>query len=145
LAPDPQTNGQDPKIGEAVQEVTERLSLLFREEIELAKAEVEGKVKSLLRGAVIGAAAGIFAVVGLLFLLDAGAWGLADLFDDAALGFLVMAIILFVVGGIAGYLASKLFKKGAPPTPELAIEEARRIKDTVSSSSHSHPSQELTR
>ena len=110
MAPDPQQNGQDPKIGEAVQQVTERLSLLFREEIELAKAEVETKVKSLVRGAVIGAAAGIFVVVGLLFLLHSGAWGLADLFGDVALGYLVMAIILFVVGGIAGYLGSKVFK-----------------------------------
>jgi uncharacterized membrane protein YqjE len=141
LAPDPQQNGQDPKIGEAVQQVTERLSLLFREEIELAKAEVETKVKSLVRGAVIGAAAGIFVVVGLVFLLHSGAWGLADLFNDAALGYLVMAIILFVVGGIAGFLATKLFQKGAPPVPELAIEEAKRIRDTVSSSQ----SQELTR
>ena len=47
LAPDPYHQRPDHKFGESVQEVTERISLLVREEIELAKAEVEVKVKSL--------------------------------------------------------------------------------------------------
>ena len=134
MAPD---RDDDHKIGETVQEVTERMSLLFREEIELAKAEVEVKVKNLLRGAAIGIAAGLFVVVGLFYLLDAGAWGLSYLFNSAALGFLVMAVILFIVAGLAGFGASKLVKKGSPPKPELAIEEAKRIKQTVSSSGSS--------
>jgi uncharacterized membrane protein YqjE len=134
LAPEPD---QDHKLGDSVQDVADRMSLLVREEIELAKAEVEVKVKNLARGAAIGAAAGIFVVVGLLFLLDAGAWGLADIFNNAELGFLLMAIILFILGALAGLGASKLVKKGAPPKPELAIEEAKLIKQTVSSSSSS--------
>jgi hypothetical protein len=41
-------------------------------------------------------------------------------------------VILLIVAAIAGFAASKLFKAGSPPTPELAIEEAQRIKETVS-------------
>jgi predicted phage tail protein len=125
-------NGQPSNLGQAVSEVSERASLLIREEIELAKAEISEKVSSLIRGAVVGLAAGIFVVVGLLFLLHAAAWGVyTALFDNVYLGYLVVAGILFVLGGLAGFLAAKAFKKGAPPTPEMAIDEAKRIKDTV--------------
>jgi predicted phage tail protein len=127
-------NGQPSSLGQAVSEVSERASLLIREEIELAKTEISEKVSVLIRGAVVGIAAGIFVVVGLLFLLHAAAWGLySALFsgNQVYLGFLVVAGILFVLGGLAGFLAAKAFKKGAPPTPEMAIDEAKRIKDTV--------------
>jgi hypothetical protein len=40
-------------------------------------------------------------------------------------------VILLIIAAIAGYVASRLFKAGAPPTPDLAIEEAQRIKETV--------------
>jgi uncharacterized membrane protein YqjE len=133
LAAEPPQTQQDPSLGDAVQDVSERVSLLVREEIELAKAEVSQKVNTLVKGAVVGAAAGIFAVVGLLFLLHSLAWGLADIFNSAWLGYLVTAVILFVLGGLAGFLAYRAFKSGAPPTPDMAIEEAKRIRETVSS------------
>ena len=37
------------------------------------------------------------------------------------------------MGALAGFLASRAFKKGAPPTPRLAIAEAKRIQETVKS------------
>jgi hypothetical protein len=47
-------------------------------------------------------------------------------------GFFAMAVILVVLGVIAGVLAAKVVKSGAPPTPDMAIEEARKIRETVS-------------
>jgi hypothetical protein len=47
-------------------------------------------------------------------------------------GFFAMALILVVLGAIAGWLAAKAVKAGAPPTPDMAIEEARKIRETVS-------------
>ena len=43
------TNGADKSLGDIVTEVTEKASLLVREEIELAKAEVSEKVTKLGR------------------------------------------------------------------------------------------------
>ena len=58
------TNNNDTsELGQAIQDVTEKVSLLVREEIELAKTEVTEKVTKLLKGAVVGIAAGIFARV----------------------------------------------------------------------------------
>ena len=46
-------------------------------------------------------------------------------------------LILFL-GAIAGFIAMRLIKKGAPPTPQLAIEEAQLIKGTLTASPASH-------
>jgi uncharacterized membrane protein YqjE len=130
----PTTTGDDHKFGESVQEVTERMTLLVREEIELAKAELEVKTKSLARGAAIGAAGGVFAVFGLMLFLFGVAFAWYDyVFQHIVWGFLITAGILFALAALAGFGASRLFKKGAPPTPDLAIEEAKRIRETVQS------------
>ena len=122
-------------LAQTVQDISERVTLLVHEEIELAKAEVTGKITKLLRGIVIGIAAGIFVIVGLLFLLHGMAWlawyalpvGNSSFFW----GFFVVAGLLFVLGGIAGYLAAKFFKDSTPPVPEMAIDEAGKIKRTL--------------
>ena len=122
-------------LAQTVQEISERVTLLVHEEIELAKAEVAGKVTKLLRGIVIGLAAGIFVVVGLLFLLHGMAWlaWWALPVDSSSIfwGFFVVAGLLFLLGGVAGYLAAKFFKDSTPPVPEMAIDEAGKIKRTL--------------
>ena len=126
---------EDRSVGELVFDVSERVSSLVREEIELAKAEISEKVSSLIKGSVVGIAAGTFAFLGLILLMHAIAWLLNDLFFDSSFwaGFAIEALLFFVVAGIAGLVAAKAMKAGAPPTPELAIEEGKRIKQTLES------------
>ena len=129
--------GGNTKIAQAIQEVSERAQILVREEIELAKAEVSAKISQLVKGAAVGAAAGIFAIVGLLFLLHGFAWlaYYALPVPDGTFfwGFFLVAGILFLLGAIAGFVASRVFKRGSPPKPEMAIDEAKRIRETVTS------------
>jgi hypothetical protein len=129
---------EDQKIAQAIQDVSVKAQLLVREEIELAKTEVQVKIKSLARGAIIGAAAGIFVLTGLLFALHGLAWlawyeiipqGNVDFFW----GFFILAGALFLLGAFSGWLAARLFKKGSPPTPQMAIEEAQLIRETFES------------
>ena len=126
------------ELGQAIQEVTEKLSLLFREEIELAKTEMTEKVTKLIKGAVVGLVAGIFFVFGLIYLLHSGAWGIYDIIgsDSPWLGYLIVAVVLFLFGALGGLLAYRFVKRGAPPTPQMAIEEGKLIKETVTTS---HP------
>jgi uncharacterized membrane protein YqjE len=125
------------ELGQAIQDVTEKMSLLVREEIELAKTEVTEKVTRLAKGAAIGIAAGIFAVFGLVYLGDAVAWLIWELIEGDVnspwLGFLILAVLIFLLGGIAGLVAARMFKRGAPPAPQMAIEEAKLIKETITS------------
>ena len=131
MAADPDTN-RPQAIGHTIAEISEKASLLVREEIELAKAEVARKGKSLGKGIAVATAAGIFAVFGLIYLLHFVAWILAEeVYDSVWLGYLTVAVVLFVLAAITGLLGLRWIKKGAPPTPDMAIEEARRIQETV--------------
>jgi len=127
--------GDDRSLGELVFDVSERVSVLVREEIELAKTEITEKVGKLLRGGAVAIAAGIFVLAGLVMLMHSIAWLLNDLFfgDTFWLGFLIEAAMFFVIAAIAGLVAYRSVKAGAPPTPEMAIEEGRRIKQTIES------------
>jgi H+/Cl- antiporter ClcA len=131
------TDGLPPKddaaksLGEIVAEVSEKASLLVRQEIELAKAEVTDKISKLTKGAAVGAAAGVFVIFGITMFFHGLAWFLNDVFgwnDDAWAGFLMVTLLLFLLALLAGLVALRLFKKGAPPTPDLAIEEAKRTR-----------------
>ena len=123
-------------LARAVQEVTERASVLIREEIELAKAEVSTKAAKLAKGAAIGAAAGVFLLAALIYLLHGLSWLIwklvrGDSGDDFYLGFLIVTGILVLLAALAGFIAYRLVKRGAPPTPQMAIEEAQLIRQTV--------------
>jgi uncharacterized membrane protein YqjE len=130
-------NNDNSDLGQAIQDVSEKMSLLVREEIELAKTEMLEKVTRLAKGAAIAIAAGIFAVFGLVYLGDAVAWLIWEVIEGDVnspwLGFLIVAVLIFVLGIIAGLVAARLFKRGAPPAPQMAIEEAKLIKETVTS------------
>jgi uncharacterized membrane protein YqjE len=125
--------GDEVKIAQAIQEVTDRAQLLIREEIELAKVEVEEKAMSIARGAVVGAVAGFFVFMAMIFLLIGAALGLDDLLGNAYLwaGFLIVAGALLLLAGLGAFIAVRALKRGTPPTPDRAIEEARLIRETV--------------
>jgi uncharacterized membrane protein YqjE len=129
------TESPTQNVAQTVQEISERMAGLVRDEIELAKAEVTEKVTKLLKGIVVGLACGIFVVTGLLFFLHGLAWlaWFALPVGNSAFfwGFFVVAGLLFVLGGVAGYLAARFFKESSPPVPAMAIDEAGKIKRTL--------------
>jgi uncharacterized membrane protein YqjE len=124
----------EKNLGEIVSEVSEKASLLVRQEIELAKAEVTQTVSKLTKGAAVGAAAGVFLVFGVTMFFHMLAWLLNDLFNwelSIWAGYGVVTAALFLFAILAAFLALRLFKKGAPPTPDLAIEEAKRTREQL--------------
>ena len=130
------------EMARAIQDVTEKAQLLVREEIALAKAEMTEKVSKLLKGAIFGIVAGVFAVFALIYLVNALAWGFNDLLDvTSALwaGFLITGGLILLLGIIAGLIAMRFVKKGSPPTPQMAIEEAQLIKSTLTAAPASQP------
>src|SRR4051812_4625191 len=137
-------NGTQPpgsaekSLGDIVSEVTDKATLLVREEIELAKAEVQQKVTRIAKGAALGAVAGAFLLFMLIYFLEGLSWFWNDLFNFNAAwpGFAITTVILLVLGVIAGLLAVRFFKKGAPPMPELAIEEAKKTQAMLEEARH---------
>src|SRR3954470_5331916 len=115
-------------LGDVVGDVSTKASLLVREEIELAKTEIAEKAKSLGKGTAVAVIAGVMAVFALIYFFEALAWFFNDLFDVGTklwIGFLIVFAILIVLAAIAGWIGFRWIKKGAPPTPDMAIEQAR--------------------
>jgi cyanate permease len=112
---------------------------LVRDEIDLAKAEVAQKAKQLLRGTVAIAAGAVFGVFAIVMGLQAAAWGLDAILVPGAgsiwEGFLIVFGALAVLAVLSFMFAWRKLKVGTPPTPTMAIDEAKRIRATVAAKS----------
>jgi hypothetical protein len=129
LAADEQKTSE---LGVAVQQVSEKVSVLIREEIELAKAEVTTKVMSLARGAVAAIIGAVFGFFVLIFALLTLAWGLNSLLNSIWLGQAITLVVLAVLMAVVLMFAVRKLKAGAP-TPDMAIEEGKKIRTTIQS------------
>ena len=120
----------DKGLGDIVGDISGKASLLIQEEIELAKAEVTTKAKKLGTGAAMAAGA----LVTLLFFSIFFFIGLAELLNDLFwddypwAGYLVVAGFFLLITIILVLVGLRLIKKGSPPAPEMAIEEAKATK-----------------
>jgi Putative Actinobacterial Holin-X, holin superfamily III len=128
-------NGKHPEsIAATVTDVSERMSKLVREEIELAKAEVTTKLSSIARGTAAVAAGAVFGVFAVVFLLSTIAWGLDAILVNGAgniwIGFAIVFGVLSALAIGAFVFAWRKLRVGAP-TPKMAIDEAQKIRETV--------------
>jgi hypothetical protein len=133
LAAEPPAKPTPDSLGAAVSEVSERVSLLVREEIELAKVEVVTKVSSLARGAAAVAVGALFGIFALIFALETAAWAIAEATGYEWIGFGVIFVALLLLTVLAFMFAWRKLKVGAP-TPKMAIDEAKKIRTTVAGS-----------
>lgn len=126
---------QAQNIVTAVSDISERVVRLVHEEFELARAEVTEKFTWLLRGTVVALAASLFVVGALFMLLEGFGWLAWWILPVGRLeffwGFFFVAGVLILFAVIAGSLAARAMRAGAPPVPSMALEEARLIRETV--------------
>jgi uncharacterized membrane protein YqjE len=130
-------NGKPDNLATVMTDVSERVTVLVKEELELAKAEVQQKVKSLGKGLIAGGVGVVFALLFIPFALLTLAVGLDDALNNIWLGFLIVTALLLVLMGGAFLFAWRKLKVGAP-VPKTAIEEAKKIRETVSAKGHSN-------
>jgi uncharacterized small protein (DUF1192 family) len=132
----PTESGQTDNLATTVTEISERVSVLVREEIELAKAEMTVKANSLARGVAAVMAGAVFGVFAVIYLLTTIAWALDAIFINGAgdiwLGFAIVFGVLLILTLAAFLFARSKLRVGAP-TPDMAIDEAKRIRATVRS------------
>jgi len=110
----------ETSIGEMIGNISNDLSQLFRQEVELAKAELKqeagkaGKAAGMLGGAGF---AGYLAVVLLSF---AAVFGLANVMD-AGWAALIVAVIWGVIGAVL-YLSGRKRLKTVDPMPRRTVD-----------------------
>jgi hypothetical protein len=120
--------GSPGALGELLGGITRDLSTLFRQEVELAKAELTESAKQAGKGAGMFAGAGVTGLFALLFLSITVWWALGYLIGNAWSGLIVtvvyavIALILFLRGR-----ANLKSVRGAPRT----VDSLKKIPDTL--------------
>ena len=108
----------------AARRVADHARSLVKLELELAASEIKQKLTALAAGIGLVAAAAVLVVFGLAFGLAAIAAVVATTMSVWA-ALLVVFGGLFVVAALLGAFGVVLLKKGAPPVPRQALEEAK--------------------
>jgi hypothetical protein len=111
-------------VGPAAKEVADHASTLARLELELAALELKRKVAALGVGIGLVASAGVFLLFAVGFGLAAGAAALA-LVVSTWVGLLIVFGALVLLSLVLALIGMSAIKKGTPPVPEQALEEAR--------------------
>ena len=111
-------------VAPAAKQVAEHASALARLEMELAGLELKGKVASLGLGVGLLIGAAVFGLFAVGFGLATIAAALSIVVDTWLALLIVFGSLLFLAGILALVGLSRV-RKGTPPVPELAIQEAK--------------------
>ncbi|MGR7025842.1 phage holin family protein [Geodermatophilus sp. URMC 62] len=112
-------------VGQLISEVTTDLSVLMRQELALAKAEITTEAKKAGQGAGMFGAAGFAGYMVLLFLSFALWWALENVMD-AGLAALIVAVVWGVIGAVAFVLGRKKFRQ-VNPKPERTVDTLSQV------------------
>jgi hypothetical protein len=128
-AHDTYDKGEVGSIGGLVSDISQDISTLMRQEIALAKAEVQQSAKTAGKGAGMLAGAGLAGHFVLWFLSITLWMALAYLLDDLAWSALIVAVLWGIVAAILAVLGRKQLKnvEGVPRTTETA----KRVPDAL--------------
>lgn len=108
-----------PSIGELVSALTEKLSLLIRSEIQLAKAELSEKAKHSATGIGLFAGAAFLGFFAFAVLITTIILGIAEALP-AWLAALIVFVVLAIGAAILALAGRKEVQQGMPPGPERA-------------------------
>lgn len=135
VAPDPVT-GETPSqekaattsLGDLIAEVSSDVSVLMRQELELAKAELRQSATRAAKASALYGAAAVAAMLTLLFLSIALWWALGYLVGNAWSA-LIVAAVWAVVGLVLALVGKRKFDevRGMPET----VETLKKIPDTL--------------
>jgi uncharacterized membrane protein YqjE len=129
-ASDRRTDGTERSLSELLSELSDDVSRLLRQEVQLAKVELKQEAtKAGKAGALLGAAATL-GFVALLLVAWAASWGLAAVLPTG-LAFLVVSVVVGAVAAGLG-LAGKKRARRINPTPETTIETLKEDKEWLS-------------
>jgi hypothetical protein len=123
---------ESPGLGAAAKDVAEHASTIARLELELASLELKRKVGALGVGLALGFGALFFGLYALGFGFATVAAALAT-FLPTWLSLLLVTVFLLLVAGVLGLLAMRNIRRGTPPVPKQAIDEAKLTTQTLKS------------
>ncbi|MFH8934040.1 phage holin family protein [Streptomyces griseosporeus] len=112
--------GGDRSVGQLLSQVTSDLQTLFRQEVELAKAEVRQEATKAGKAAGMYGGAGFAGYMVLLFLSLAAVLGLANVMDGGWAALIVTAVWAVVAAVL--YARGRAQMRAVSPKPEQTVE-----------------------
>jgi hypothetical protein len=112
-------------VGQLISEVTTDLSVLMRQELELAKAELKVEAKKAGQGAGMFGAAGLAGLMTEIFLSIALWWALSHLVGHSWSA-LIVAVLWGIVGAVTFSIGRKKFQQ-VNPTPERTMDTLQQV------------------
>jgi hypothetical protein len=115
---------------ELVQDATEQVSRLVRDELALARAELADKGRHAGVGVGLFGGSGLIALYGLGALILAAIAGLAEAVP-AWLAALIVGVGLLLLAGLMALLGRRQVRQAMPPVPEAVTHGVRADVDAV--------------
>jgi MFS family permease len=120
----------EASMAELVRQLSDQTTLLARQEVTLAKAELAEKGKRA------GVGAGMFGGAGLVGAYAVGAFVAAAILGlatavDGWLAALIVGLVLAAVAGVLALVGKNRVQEATPPLPEEAISSAKQDVETV--------------
>lgn len=116
-------------VAELVGEVTQDLSTLMRQELDLAKAEVKQEAAKTAKASGMLGGAGFAGYLTLLFASIALWWALANVMDQGWAALIVAA--LWAVIGAVLYVVGRRRLREVHPTPQRTAETVKELPGTL--------------
>ena len=116
----------DRSLGDLVGELTSEFGQLVGSHIDLAKAEIKQDVREAGRAGGMFGGAGVAALVAVLMLSTAAAWGLAEVMAPGWAFFIVGVVWAIAAAGLA--MAGKKQVQHMQPGPTETVEEIKEDK-----------------
>lgn len=128
---------EDRSIAQLVQDMSEQVRRLVRDELRLATEELKQKGKRAGVGAGLTGVAGIVALFGAATLIACAVLALALVLPGWAAA-LIIGVVLLAVAGIAAKVGTKQLKSATPPIPEEAAAGVQKDVEVVRQRGQKH-------
>ena len=120
----------DQSLGDLAKQLSEQTGTLVRQELALARAELQEKGKRAGIGGGLLGAGGLVALYGVAALIAAVILLIATALD-AWIAALIVGVVLLAVAGVLALLGRKQVQAAGPPAPERAVETVKDDVDVV--------------
>lgn len=116
--------------GQLVSRLSTQLSELIRDELALARVEMQRKAKEAGLGAGFTGAGGVIAVLGLGALVAAAIAGLSNVLA-IWLSALIVGVVLLAIAGALALAGRSRLRRASPPVPDAAVQGVRQDVETM--------------
>lgn len=120
---------RERSIGELLKDITRDFAMLFREEVALAKAEIQQTFRTAVKDVAFVAAGGLVAYAGLLALIASAVLGLANVIDPWLSALIIGGVVTLI--GIVVLMRGLAEMKTLRPVPKRTVRNVQSDAETV--------------